>query len=101
MKTPVFAILLALPGAALAAPVIYHPPAERTDLVPGPDRDLTRGACAACHSLDYITTQPRSFPDMHAFWAAEVAKMRGPYGAHIGDADAKKIVEYLSGAYGK
>jgi mono/diheme cytochrome c family protein len=95
------ALLLTRPAAALAAPVHYQPPAETTTLAPGPDRDLAAGVCATCHSLDYVTTQPRSLPDMHAFWAAEVAKMRGPYGAPIDDAQAKKIVDYLATTYGK
>ena len=35
-----------------------------------------------------------------AGWDAEVAKMRGPYGAPIDDADAKAIAEYLKANYG-
>jgi hypothetical protein len=96
------ALLLALPATAgMAAPVAYQLPAETATLAPGPDHDLAQGICTACHSPDYITTQPRPLPDPHAFWTAEVAKMRGPYGAPIDDADAKKIMEYLAAMYGK
>jgi mono/diheme cytochrome c family protein len=94
-------LVLALPVAAMAAPVRYQPPPETAALAPGPNRDLAQGICATCHSLDYITTQPRSLPDMRAFWTAEVAKMRKPYGAPIDDAQAAKIVDYLAAAYGK
>lgn len=96
------ALLLALSaGSGLAAPAAYKLPPETAALAPGPDRDLAQGVCTTCHSADYITTQPRPLADPHAFWTAEVAKMRGPYGAPIDDADAKKIVEYLAATYGK
>ena len=75
MKTEIV-LLLALPTAALAAPVHYQPPPETAQLAPGPEHDLAQGICATCHSVDYITIQPRSFADMRAFWTAEVAKMR-------------------------
>lgn len=97
-----FALLLALPaGAAAAAPIAYELPAETATLAPGPDHDLVQGICTACHSADYITTQPRPLADPRAFWTAEVAKMRGPYAAPVSDEDAKKVVEYLAATYGK
>ncbi|MBV9758658.1 MAG: cytochrome c [Alphaproteobacteria bacterium] len=95
------ALLFALPVTAVAAPVHYQPPAETAALAPGPNRDVAQGICATCHSVDYIITQPRSFADMRAFWTAEVAKMRKPYGAPIDDDQAAKIVDYLAAAYGK
>lgn len=101
MKTPGLLLLLALPAIALAAPVSYHPPAETAMLAPGPGRDMAQGICATCHSVNYITTQPRSSPDMRAFWTAEVTKMRGLYGAPIDDTQAAKIVDYLAATYGK
>jgi hypothetical protein len=102
MKAPgLFLLLLLSPAPALAAPVIYQPPPETVALAPGLDRDVAQGICSACHSVDYIATQPRPQKDPLAFWTAEVAKMRGPYGAPIDDADAKKIVEYLAATYGK
>jgi sulfite dehydrogenase (cytochrome) subunit B len=102
MRTLALALLLGLPAAAaVAAPLTYKLPPETTNLAPGPERDLVARTCTACHSADYITTQARPLPDPHAFWSAEVAKMRGPYGASIDDADAQKIVEYLTATYGK
>lgn len=101
-KALALTLLLALPaGTGLGTPVAYQLPPETATLAPGPDHDLAQGVCTACHSADYITTQPRPLADPHAFWTAEVAKMRGPYGAPIDDADAKKIVEYLATTYGK
>jgi hypothetical protein len=35
----------------------------------------------------------------HAFWEAEVNKMKKTYGAPIDDADLKGIADYLSATY--
>lgn len=100
---PVAAVLLAgcCLTAALAAPVQYELPAETAEYAPGPHQDVAQSNCGACHSVDYISTQPRNLRDPRAFWTAEVAKMQKVYGAPIDDADAKLIVEYLVAAYGK
>jgi sulfite dehydrogenase (cytochrome) subunit B len=91
---------LALAGvvAASAAPVEYKLPEETAALKPGPNLDVARNNCTACHSADYIKTQPimKSKKD---FWQAEVIKMIKVYGAPIDDADVPKIVEYLSTTY--
>jgi len=70
---------------------------EAATLRPGPNLDVAQNYCAACHSVDYITTQPpgRGEP----FWKAEVGKMIHSYGAPIGEEDAQAIVEYLSKTY--
>jgi hypothetical protein len=52
------------------------------------------GNCTACHSADYIKTQPRGEKFKKDFWAAEVTKMIKVYGAPIDDADVGKIVDY-------
>jgi mono/diheme cytochrome c family protein len=92
--------LLALAGimAASAAPVDYKLPEETAALKPGPNLEVAQNNCTACHSADYIKTQPimKSKKD---FWQAEVTKMIKVYGAPIEDADVPKIVEYLSTAY--
>ena len=84
--------------AASAAPVDYKLPEETAALKPGPNLDVAQNNCTACHSPDYIKTQPimKSKKD---FWQAEVTKMIKVYGAPIEDADVPKIVEYLSTAY--
>ena len=41
---------------------------------------LFRVQCGACHSADYVTTQPRLLPNERAFWQGEVTKMKAAYG---------------------
>ena len=83
------AVLLA--GSALAQE-------QEIKLKQGPGLDKVEGNCAACHTLAYI---PMNSPFLNAAgWDAEVAKMRGPYGAPIDDADAKAIADYLKANYG-
>ena len=76
-------------------------PEETAALAPGPNLELVQGNCAACHSSEYISTQPRGLPDPRAFWSGEVVKMKKAYGAPIEDADVTKIVEYLVATYGR
>ena len=80
--------------AVAAAPARYVLPDERpAELPAGAGRDLAQAHCAACHSLDYLTTQP---PGMgRAFWADEVTKMVDRYGADISEADRRTIAAYL------
>ena len=102
MKTTFLLALvpLALAGvmAAHAAPVDYKLPEETAVLKPGPNLEVAQNNCTACHSSDYLKTQPimKSKKD---FWQAEVIKMIKVYGAPIDDADVPKLVEYLSTAY--
>jgi mono/diheme cytochrome c family protein len=96
-----FAGFVAAAAASTAAPVAYVAPPETATLSPGPNSELARAHCGVCHSVDYITTQPRSFADPRATWTAEVAKMRKVYGATLTDEDAAKIVDYLVAAYGR
>jgi predicted secreted protein len=92
-------ILLALgavASSALAATVTYQLPAETAELKPGPGVE-TAGVCKACHSADYITTQPSG--KGKAFWQAEVQKMIKAYKAPIGEDDAAVIANYLAATY--
>jgi len=66
-------------------------------LKPGPNVDVVRSRCLACHSTDYIVLQPASDAKK---WEGEVQKMIKVYGAPISEADAQAIVEYLATAYG-
>jgi cytochrome c553 len=86
-------------AAATAAPLPYKPPPETAELDPGPNVEFAQGFCSVCHSLDYITTQPRQLPDPAAFWTAEVSKMQKAYGARLSDDNKQKIIEYLARAY--
>jgi len=86
-------------AAASAAPVGYKLPAETAAFKPGAGLEAVQGNCTACHSADYIKTQPRGEKFKKDFWAAEVTKMIKVYGAPIGDADVGKIVDYLTANY--
>ncbi|MBJ7402463.1 MAG: cytochrome c [Bradyrhizobium sp.] len=85
-------------GSAPAAPVNYKTPDEVAAFKPGPNLEVVQGNCTACHSSDYIATQP-PMKDKKGFWQAEVTKMIKVYGAPIDDADVGKIVDYLAATY--
>ena len=86
-------------GAATAKPITYTLPDETAALLPGtgPGFEAAQNNCSACHSVDYIRTQPpKQGP---AFWNAEVQKMIKVYHASIAEADAKAIADYLGKTY--
>ena len=87
------------PFAANAAPISYELPEETASLKPGPDAELAQNNCMACHSVDYITTQPRGPGFQKEFWTAEVDKMIKVYGAPIDADDARRIIDYLAATY--
>ncbi|MDB5606483.1 MAG: sulfite:cytochrome oxidoreductase subunit [Bradyrhizobium sp.] len=86
-------------GSASAAPVSYTLPDETAAFKPGPNLEAAQNNCTACHSADYINTQPRGSKSKKDFWQAEVTKMIKVYGAPIDDADVGKIVDYLAATY--
>ena len=85
--------------AVRAKPVSYELPPETAAFKPGPNLEVVQGNCTACHSADYIKTQPQGPTFKKDFWQAEVMKMIKVYGAPIDEADVGKIVEYLSQTY--
>ncbi len=96
-----FGLLLAVCAAsANAAPVPYELPEETTELRPGPNLEVAQSNCGACHSADYVSTQPRPLANPRTFWTAEVTKMIKAYKAPIDDADVALIVDYLTATYG-
>ncbi|MBN9013601.1 MAG: sulfite:cytochrome C oxidoreductase subunit B [Rhizobiales bacterium 62-47] len=96
-------VLVALAGTDLVAaqgkPVKITLPQETATFKPGTNRDVVMNNCTACHSSDYVQTQPRGPKFKKDFWQAEVTKMIKVYGAPIDDADVGKIVEYLTENY--
>ena len=97
-----FAIALAVAALAvpaLAKPITFEPPPETAAFKPGPNLDTVQGNCGACHSADYIQTQPTGPKFKKDFWQAEVTKMIKVYGAPIDEADVGKIVDYLTANY--
>jgi mono/diheme cytochrome c family protein len=100
-RTVLLAISLSLAAgisAVTAAPVNYQVPDEVAAFKPGPNLEIVQGNCSACHSADYINTQP-PMKDKKSFWQAEVTKMIKVYGAPIEDSDVGKIVDYLAATY--
>jgi mono/diheme cytochrome c family protein len=84
-----------VPMISAAKPISYELPEETAAFGPGPNQDAVLGNCAACHSADYIKTQPRGASFKKDFWQGEVTKMIKVYGAPIDEADVSKIVDYL------
>jgi sulfite dehydrogenase (cytochrome) subunit B len=88
--------LISVTSPAIAEPMVYQLPAETAELKPGPGAE-TAAVCTACHSADYISTQPPG--KGKAFWQAEVQKMIKLYKAPIGEDDAAVIANYLAATY--
>jgi hypothetical protein len=88
--------LLAVSTPAIAGPIAYRLPDETAELKPSPG-DETAQVCRACHSVDYISTQPSK--KGKAFWGAEVQKMIKVFKAPIAEADAATITDYLATNY--
>ena len=93
-------VALAVSGSGLATvsakPVSYKLPEETAAFKPGPNVEVVQNNCTACHSADYVKTQPEGPQFKKDFWQAEVTKMIKVYGAPIEDADVGKIVDYLA-----
>ncbi|WP_343617079.1 cytochrome C [Novosphingobium sp.] len=101
-----FACVLSLASAqgsassgAPARPVHYVP---RADPLPAALSDgegqVVAANCSACHSLDYITTQPRGKGIQ--FWRDEVTKMVSVYKAPIAPADSEAVAATLGRKFG-
>jgi mono/diheme cytochrome c family protein len=87
-------LLAAIPGATMAT-ALYSLPAERPVPLPaGVGRELVEAHCSACHSLDYITTQPPGLGPDH--WRKSVEKMVTIHGAEIPPQDRAVIEAYLA-----
>ena len=97
-----FAFLLAVAAVAVPAfakPITFELPAETAAFKPGPNLDVVQGNCGACHSADYVKTQPTGPKFKKDFWQAEVTKMIKVYGAPIDEKEVPAIVDYLSTTY--
>lgn len=96
-------VALAVAGSGLAVvsakPVSYKLPDETAAFKPGPNLEVVQNNCTACHSADYVKTQPQGPKFKKDFWQAEVTKMIKVYGAPIEDANVGKIVDYLAATY--
>lgn len=91
------ALLAGLCTSASALEIALPPEtaALKPSTLPGYQKALQ--SCTACHSAQYMQTQPAS---SHAWWTAEVHKMKDVYGAPIAEADMDAIAAYMFAAYG-
>ena len=78
--------------AAPAAPVAVAPAAPAAD-----GKTLFETKCSVCHALDRATARK----EMKEKWASILKEMQGKKADWISDADASKIVDYLSAEFGK
>lgn len=91
------AILIMSSNIASAQPLTYELLDDIAEFKPGPGIEAAQNNCVACHSADYINTQPPALG--HDHWAAVVKKMKNAYGASIDDTDMTAIVDYLAATY--
>ena len=88
-----------LAGAALARPVrIELPIGDTPRELADPASEVVVNNCSACHSLDYITTQPRGKGEQ--FWRDAVAKMVNVYKAPLSPEDADTVAATLARKFG-
>lgn len=90
----------ARPDKAIAMQRVSFQMPEETIPVELADKDgeLVAATCSACHSLEYITTQPRGLGEK--FWHDEVTKMVKVYGAPIEQGDADAVTAILAKKFG-
>jgi mono/diheme cytochrome c family protein len=93
------AIGVAAALSASARPIDFELPPDTVEFKPGPNLEVVQGNCGACHSADYIKTQPIGPKFKKDFWTAEVTKMIKVYGAPIDAKDIPQIVDYLTATY--
>jgi mono/diheme cytochrome c family protein len=88
-----------LAAAAVAQPArIELPLGETPPELADPASEVVVNNCSACHSLDYITTQPRGKGAQ--FWKDSVAKMITVYKAPISPEDADAVGATLARKFG-
>ncbi len=85
--------------AARMEPVSYQLPEEAIPAeLADAGAEIVVNNCTACHSLEYVTTQPRGMGEK--FWHDEVTKMVKVYGAPVEPADAEAIAKLLGERFG-
>jgi sulfite dehydrogenase len=84
-------------SCANAAEVTIQLPPEVNSFKQDAGAEIANAQCLICHSVEYITTQPKM---PRAFWKAGVQKMQQKYGAPISDEQVEPVVDYLVKNYG-
>lgn len=85
-------------GLSHAAEPSFKLPPETAILKSAPGVELVQGQCVLCHSLDYISTQPRLTSTQ---WRATLTKMQSKYGAPLVTNTVDQLVDYLTRNYGR
>ena len=85
--------------AAAAEPLnIELPFGEVPTELAGADAQVVVNHCSSCHSLDYITTQPRGKGEQ--FWRDSIAKMINVYKAPLSQEQADAVATTLARKFG-
>ena len=83
---------------APAAPAAPAPPAAAAPADPAADgRSVFEAKCSVCHPLDRATVRKETRDK----WVSIVKDMQGRKADWISDAEAAKIIEFLTAEYGK
>ena len=94
--------ILALIGAApgVSGRVVHYQPREEAvpPILSDEADQIVVANCISCHSLDYLTTQPRGKGAQ--FWRAEVTKMVTVFKAPVNPADEDAIFDALDRKFG-
>jgi predicted secreted protein len=99
MKRLLLLAVVLVPAALSARPLSIALPAETIPAeLAGDDAAPVVNHCAACHSLDYIVTQPRRKGPQ--FWRDAVTKMVTVYKAPLDQAEAEEVVSVLARKFG-
>lgn len=91
------ALVLWSGALCFAQPLRYELPEEVSKFRDGPNLEVAQNNCVACHSADYILTQPPKMGEV--FWSNTVHKMINAYKAPIEESDVKAIIAYLVATY--
>jgi sulfite dehydrogenase len=93
------AAFFTLAGASAAQALEIKLPPETATFKPStmPGYQKVLQNCTACHSAQYMQTQPAL---SQTWWQGEVRKMKATYGAQIPDADMDVMAAYLFATYG-
>lgn len=96
--TCILAGAAALLGVAAFAQPIELPVGDVPPELSDAESEVVVNMCSACHSLDYITTQPRGKDAQ--FWRDAVTKMVNVYHAPISTEDGEEISAVLAKKFG-
>lgn len=82
---------------SFAAPLKIELPPETASFKPDVGVEFANAQCLVCHSVEYVSTQPKKD---RAFWAASVKKMQEKFGAPIPPEQVEPLADYLTKNYG-